>query len=133
MNAKRFFALLLSALMVVTCLSGMLTVSAAERVVFVACHLASPPSGLIFQQKKGGHAPPTRHVAATYPPSIYFLFLLAYDENREDDCMCEKTLTDIWIERGWIEPYNCPNRLDGDDQEHFVLDGDENAQKEKKR
>lgn len=43
-----------------------------------------------------------------------------------------KTLTDVLIEKGLIKPLKCPNRLDGNDSFRYVLDGDEEPQKEKK-
>ena len=43
-----------------------------------------------------------------------------------------KTLTDVFIEKCLINPMKCPNRLDGDDSFHYVLDGEEEPQNEEK-
>lgn len=42
-----------------------------------------------------------------------------------------KTLTDVLIEKGLIKPLKCPNRLDGDDSFHYVLDEEEPKNEEK--
>jgi len=42
-----------------------------------------------------------------------------------------KTLTDLFIEEGLIEPVKCSNRLDGEGSVRFVLDGEESQKEEK--
>lgn len=46
--------------------------------------------------------------------------------------MYKKDLTDLFIEQGYIEPFNSPYVLDGDSSSFdYILDG-ENSQKEEK-
>ena len=45
--------------------------------------------------------------------------------------MFEKTLTDLYIERGVLQPGSCPNVLDYDGSDLFILDGPEETQNEK--